>query len=103
MENEAIKELKQNIEMPFGSDISNEASKTAIKALEEIQQYRAIGTVEECQEARKRRNGKKVTLSHNGCVKDKRKAFCPNCGLVIHGKRMIGYCSCCGQKLYWSE
>ena len=71
--------------------------------IEELQQYRAIGTVEECQEARKRRNGKKVTLSHNGCVKDKRKAFCPNCGLVIHGKRMIGYCSCCGQKLDWSE
>lgn len=76
---------------------------TCIKALEEIRQYRAIGTVEECREARKRQNGKKVTLSHNGCVKDKRKAFCPNCGLVIHGKGMIGYCSCCGQKLDWSE
>ena len=48
MENEAIGELKANIEMPFGSDISNEASKIAIKALEEIQQYRVIGTVEEC-------------------------------------------------------
>ena len=33
-EHEAIKELKQNIEMPFGSNISNEASKLAIKALE---------------------------------------------------------------------
>ncbi len=51
-ENEAIKELKQNIEMPFGSDISNEASETAIKALEEIQQYRSIGTIEKCREAR---------------------------------------------------
>lgn len=47
-ESEAIKELKQNIEMPFGSNISNEVSKLAIKALEEIQQYRVIGTVEEC-------------------------------------------------------
>ena len=44
--NEAIKELKQNIEMPFGSNISNEVSKLAIKALEEIQKYQAIGTVE---------------------------------------------------------
>lgn len=50
-ENEAIEELKQNVEMPFGSDISKEASKLAIKALKEIQQYRAIGTVEECQDA----------------------------------------------------
>ena len=45
-EREAIKELKQNIEMPFGSNISNEVSKLAIKALEEIQKYQAIGTVE---------------------------------------------------------
>ncbi len=44
--NEAIKELKQNIQMPFGSNISNEASKLAIKVLEEIQQYQEIGTVE---------------------------------------------------------
>lgn len=46
-ENEAIKELKENIEMPFGSDVSHEASKLAIKALEEIQQYREIGTVDD--------------------------------------------------------
>ncbi|MDE7156722.1 MAG: hypothetical protein K2O02_01970 [Lachnospiraceae bacterium] len=46
-ENEAIEELKENIELPFGSSISDEASRMAIKALEEIQQYRAIGTVEE--------------------------------------------------------
>lgn len=45
-ENEAIEELKENIELPFGNSIFNEASRTAIKALEEIQQYRAIGTVE---------------------------------------------------------
>lgn len=30
------------------------ALKVAIKALEEIQQYRAIGTVEECRKARER-------------------------------------------------
>lgn len=45
-ESEAIKELKQNIEMPFGSNISNEVSKLVIKVLEEIQQYQEIGTVE---------------------------------------------------------
>ena len=44
-ENEAIKEFSENIELPFGSSISDKASKLAIKDLEEIQQYRAIGTV----------------------------------------------------------
>jgi len=36
-----------------------EALMTAMQALTEIQQYRAIGTVEECREARERQMGKK--------------------------------------------
>ena len=33
-ENEAIKEFQQNIDMPFGSNISREASELAVWALE---------------------------------------------------------------------
>ena len=33
-ESEAIKEFQQNIDMPFGSNISREASKLAVQALE---------------------------------------------------------------------
>lgn len=47
----AIRELEDCIELPFGVSISDETCKMAIKALEEIQQYRAIGTVEELQNA----------------------------------------------------
>lgn len=47
---EAIKEFRQNIDMPFGSNISREASELAIQTLEEVQQYRAIGTPEELQD-----------------------------------------------------
>lgn len=36
--------------MPFGSNISREASELAIQALEEVQQYREIGTLEELQD-----------------------------------------------------
>lgn len=49
-ENEEIKEFQQNIDMPFGSNISREVSKLAIQALEEVQQYREIGTPEELQD-----------------------------------------------------
>lgn len=35
-ENKAIKEFQQNIDMPFGSNISREASELAIQALETI-------------------------------------------------------------------
>lgn len=46
-ENEAINELQANIDLPFGFTVSDEVSEMAIKALEEIQQYREIGTIEE--------------------------------------------------------
>ena len=38
----------------------------AIKALEEIQQYRAIGTAEECLEAREKQKPKKVKFEDIG-------------------------------------
>lgn len=50
-ENEAINELQANIDLPFGFTVSDEVSEIAIQALEEIQQYRAIGTVEGCEKA----------------------------------------------------
>ena len=69
---------------------------TAIKALEEIQQYKEIGTVEECREAvekqkpkKPHRNYKKFSglwckcgwyLGQKQCLDIK---YCPNCGQAI--------------------
>lgn len=56
-ENEAIKRVEEFGlhhaigDLPY-STLTVKAFEMAIKALEEIQQYRAIGTVEECREAR---------------------------------------------------
>lgn len=48
-ENEALKSIIQDgIELGAGDYVEFEALKVAAKALEEIQQYRKIGTVEEC-------------------------------------------------------
>lgn len=44
---------------------------TAIKALEEIQQYRETGTVKECREAVEKQKAKKLVN------------FCPWCGRVM--------------------
>ena len=46
-ESEAVKEFQQNIDLPFGSNVSKEAAKMAIQALEEVQKYREIGSIEE--------------------------------------------------------
>lgn len=56
-ENEAIARMRYRIDTATeaigkGSDVkAYEDMEIAIKALEEIQRYRAIGTVEECKEA----------------------------------------------------
>lgn len=77
----------------------------AIKALEEIQQYREIGTVAECWEAIEKQKAKK-------CVKDSCPDHthykCPACGQIElsiykHGFPRLGritkYCENCGQAL----
>ena len=48
-ENEAIEKIKDLSDMGFQS--YRDAKKMAISALKEVQQYREIGTVEECREA----------------------------------------------------
>lgn len=46
-ENETIKKLSYD-DTAYGGACTEEVRKTAIKALEEVQQYREIGTPEEC-------------------------------------------------------
>ena len=48
-ENEAIKQIKEHLDIAGCEDLmcETEALELAIQALEEVQQYRAIGTIEE--------------------------------------------------------
>ena len=92
---EAIETIKSN--MPTsGYQMLRESLDMAIIALKEIQQYRAIGTVEECREAvekqkpkKPHRNYKKFSglwckcgwyLGQKQCLDIK---YCPNCGQAI--------------------
>lgn len=71
-----------------------EALSVGVNALEEIQQYRAIGTVSELRELKEKATAKKPI---------DRIMFeeCPNCGAVDIAN--CGFCPECGQKLDWSE
>lgn len=73
----------------------------AIKALDEIQQYRAIGTVEECREARERQRGKKPICNDKMALWD---YTCPVCGepLILQGYT-YNYCDICGNRIDWSD
>lgn len=108
-ENEAIKILRkdscyecaQGTDSPVNCEYEEcrvaEATRAAIKALEEIQQYRAIGTPEECRAAVDKRTVKKPIRMD--------KCTCPSCGThnEVWKKRRntlpsdIVYCWHCGQ------
>lgn len=76
----------------------HKAFDTAIKALEEIQQYRALGTLEELREAREKQVPKKLEIGNdNG---NPRKC-CARCGCFVHPASR--YCSKCGQAIDWEQ
>lgn len=78
-----------------------DALQVAIKALEELQQYRTIGTVEECRAAVEQQTAKKVKSisqvkdgdSYGGLI-----GRCPCCGDILEEDTV--YCDC-GQRLDW--
>ena len=87
---------------PYPQDYAIEE---AIEALKEIQQYREIGTVEECREAVERQKPKKCII--DSCS-DHAHYKCPSCGQIElsiykHGFPRLGritkYCENCGQAL----
>lgn len=96
-ENEAL-ELMKSLQISKDCELVKtiDFKATVIKALENLQQYRAIGTIEEFK-ALKEKNVAKKTL-HNGANWYR----CPN-GCEIHKKQFEKdwYCPKCGQKLDW--
>ena len=82
-----------------------EALEVALFALKEIQQYRKIGTVEECREAIEKQRPKKCII--DSCP-DHAHYKCSSCGQIElsiykHGFPRLGritkYCENCGQAL----
>lgn len=79
----------------------NEALEIAKQALEEIQQYRQIGTVEECRADREKQSPKKPRILVSRGGKGGKYCVCPSCVGVI-GK-YIPFCRSCGQAIQWDE
>lgn len=108
-ENEAIKEFQQNIDMPFGSNISREASEFAVWVLEKQIPMKPI--------LKNGENGSFVDYE-NGHGEYKVTKWqdwvCPICGWFVgqrynrsqnhsHNQRKCNYCNECGQKIDWSD
>lgn len=96
-ENEAIERIKYRMhtaEQVAGKG-GMEDLEMAIEALEEIQQYRAIGTPEECRAAVEKQTAKRPRIMGNAMI-------CPSCPRCFKSDNS-SYCPSCGQKLKWED
>ena len=94
-------DCKKNIPIAY----QEKSYEVAITALKEIQQYREIGTVEECREAVEKQKAKKCVI--DSCP-DHTHYKCPSCGKIHlsrykHGCPSLGriprFCEYCGQAI----
>ena len=129
-ENEAIKEFQQNIDMPFGSNISREASELAIQALEIIKKLsdrkmtaevlenymqfeddcvKKGFTFKSVIEAREKQIAKKPIMKPYFDDIEEEYLCCPTCGEILtdripfDNKDFYFHCLNCGQKLNWES
>ena len=102
-EQEAIRIIKEYRGLFPCANNEDESLDEAIKALEEIKQYRAIGTVEECRAAVEKQKAKKPQKTESEGYRYTDTYRCPNCGGNFSGTGIANYCYHCGQKLDWSD
>lgn len=86
------------------TSMGNEVINMAIQSIEEVEQYRALGTVEELKEAREKQIPKKP-IEKKVLIMDEQEIVnvCPVCESEIGLLNGQPYCECCGQKLDWEE
>ena len=108
-ESEAIKEFQDNIDLPYGVTVSDEASRMAINALEKQIPKKPILKNGESGSFVDYKDGHgeyKVTKWQDW--------VCPICGWFVgqrynrsqnhsHDQRKCNYCNECGQKIDWSD
>lgn len=79
--------------------------------LEELKQYRAIGTVEECRAAMEKQKPKKPVIKYRGMydddngdyLMDKKYNICPSCNPMKEVYIGWKHCPYCGQRLDWGD
>ena len=103
-EQEAIKYLKdanRNNQI-IGIFPKSDIGKCLINALEEVQKYRAIGTVEECRAAVEKQTAAKPLGGKD--IEGNEYAICRECSAILSdGEWFAQYCPDCGKKVDWRE
>lgn len=106
-----LKETKEELEFiidrfydfPKETNVTNSINniQNAIKAINELEDYYAIGTVEECRESMERQRAKKPVKIENNGFRYTDSYICPNCEKGFTGTGIADFCYHCGQALSW--
>lgn len=91
---------------PMDSSTCEDVAKEGYKALEEVREYRKLGTLAQVKEATEKNKPKKPDYEGDG-YSDGEIAYdtwiCPNCGVKYEvDYEVYDYCPDCGQKIDWS-
>lgn len=75
---------------------------------DELEQYQAIGTVEECREAVEKQKPKEIYHQKWNGIDGVPYDLCPTCEnnlctTGVFARNKMNYCEKCGQKLCWNE
>ena len=102
---EAIEQFKYDAECNRADlDLSfAEDNNKVAEWLEELKQYRAIGTPEKCRAAVEKQKAKKPQKTESEGYRYTDTYRCPNCGGNFSGTGIANYCYHCGQKLDWGD
>ena len=108
--NEAIQNLKEILDectesedaVCYITNVDATALEMSIKALEDVQQYRQIGTVEECRAAVEKQTAAKPLGGMD--IEGNEYAICRECSAILSdGEWFAQYCPDCGKKVDWSD
>ena len=81
----------------------------AIQALEEVQKYREIGSIEECRALREKQISEKPIMKQYYEDSEEEYLCCPTCGEILtdriplDNKDFYFHCLNCGQKFNWES
>ena len=91
-----------SVEEAYVTPYFEKALDTAISAMQELQEYRKLGTLEEVREAMEKQKKKKP----NGDLHSVPHYRCPNCNSTVklyQNSKKDEICKWCGQRIEWSE
>lgn len=80
-----------------------EALSVAISAMQELQEYKQLGTLEEVRDAVEKQKERKPIKQKESRIRYTDGYICPRCGGGFTGTGIADYCYHCGQKILWER